>query len=493
MGTTINIKKIIDASTSIQPASQARRDFSKAIFVQTGVGYTDTVRSYTTSSDIARDLGSNSEAYKASLKWFSGGFNGIKPTQLYVGLVNTSAATESTKGNFTTGNVSANLAALIAVDDGEFTIAKDGGTAVNVTNIDLTSASTFEEIATLLQNYITMAGILNVIVTYNSTSHNFVLESQTYGTTSDVVITAYVGSGTDLTGAALLNGGTATVGTDGTLAATIADFLSDNRYYQIILSNQWTEDQAKQWISAIEAATKITYLGWYQSDTAEIKSQDVQTDTTSIAAYMFAQKINKTSLVYADTLTDYDHVSMASYFGIVDFTAARPLGCLAFKQFSGQTPSVLTDANFDNLNGKNVNFYAVYGETGRNISYGGKVPSGSFINDVLFADWCDYDMTYNIFDWMIKRPKLAYTTDDFAQLSAIIEQTPVTAIGFGAISGGTDPDTGENLINGYKVTIPTPASISTSDKSQGILKGIEVVMLLSGSVTKIVITNTLKI
>lgn len=493
MTTTISIKKIIDVSTILPTPAIGRRNFARAIFIQKGDGFTDTVRSYSSSSEILEDLGSNSEAYKASLKYFAGGFNGIKPTQLFVGLVNNSGLTSSTQGFFTSGDASANLASFQAVSDGEFSIAKDGSSPVNVTAIDFTTATSLNDVATILQDTIRLAGSLfrNITVTFDGT--NFIFTSETYGSTSEFEITTLAGTGTDLTGASYLDGGAVTNGTTGTLANIINGFLQDNRYYHTILSNDWNDQEILEWSSSIEASTKITYMLWALSTDSNIVDQDVQNDTTTVAKTLFDRKASKTALIFDATNTDYKQASLPSYFGVVDFTAARPLGALAFKQFASISATLLTDAQYENLRSKNTNFYSVFGEVGRDIAYSGQVSSGSFIHDVITADYIDYNMTYNIFDLMITLPRLGYTTEDFAKLYQAIELAYIQAASAAMIAGGTDPDTGEEYLNGYKISIPDPSTISSADKQAGIVKDITTIGLLRGAAIKFVITNTLKL
>jgi hypothetical protein len=179
-------------------------------------------------------------------------------------------------------------------------------------------------------------------------------------------------------------------------------------------------------------------------------------------------------------------------YAYTDFTEARPLGSLKFKEFSGAIASEITSAQFDNLLGKNVNFYATYGEAGRSIGYTSKAPNGNLIKDIILADWLDYNMTYNIFDLMIKLPRLGYTSEDFSKLEGAIERAFLNALSAKIIAGGTDNETGENFLNGYSISIPLPTAISSADKQAGIIKNITTVGLLRGSATKFVITNNLK-
>jgi hypothetical protein len=484
---TISIKKIIDVSSILPSPVAGRRNFAYATFIQKS-NKTET-RSYSSAIEVAEDLGSNSEAYKASLKYFAGGFNGIKPTQFYVRLINQTGLTSSTQGNFTSGDASANLAALIAVDDGKFTIAKDGGSAIDI-EVDLTSATTFAGVASLLQEAIRLAdaSLRNVNVAY--VGDNFVFTSDTYGSTSAIAIGA--GDATDLTGANYFNGGSATAGTTGTLAALITSTLGDNRYYHLILSNEWSVADILEWSSAVQAATRITYLLWAITTNADVADDSLDADTGSIARILFDRKASKTCLVYDSSNTDYKQASFPSYFGIVDFTAGRPLGALAFKQFASISATDLDSAQFDNLKAKFVNFYSTFGETGRVIAYEGRSCGGSMINDIIAVDWIDYNMTYNIFDLVITLPRVGFEAGDFAKLEQAIERVYLDALASGIIAGGTDPDTGETLLNGYSIALPNPSTVSSADKQAGLIKNITTVGLLRGSATKFVITNTLK-
>lgn len=484
---TISINKIIDVSTILPTAAVGRRNFAYATFIQKS-NKTET-RSYSSAIEVAEDLGSNSEAYKSALKYFAGGFNGIRPTQFYVRLINQTGLTSSTQGKFTTGDASANLSFLIAANDGKFTIAKDGGSAIDV-DVNLTSATTFAGVASLLQEAVRLADASLRNVKVSHVSDNFIFTSDTYGANSAILI----GSGdvTDLTGGNYFDGGSSTDGTTGTLASLITSTLGDNRYYNLILSNEWSASDILEWSSAVQSATRITYLLWAITTNADVANEDLATDSDSLAKILFDRKASKTVLVYDSSNADYKQASLASYFGTVDFTAGRPLGALAFKQFASITATLLNSSQFDNLKSKYVNFYSTFGETGRDIAYEGRSCGGSMINDIIAVDYIDYNMTYNIFDLVITLPRVGFEAGDFAKTEQSIERVYLDALASGIIGGGTDPDTGETYDNGYSITMPNPSTISSADKSSGLVKNITTIGLLRGSATKFVITNTLK-
>lgn len=85
MGSVVSIRRIIDVSTIVQSASQTRRDFRNVLFIFKGseVGGAR-VNSYSSYADIVTAYGSNSEASKAALKFFAGGFQGIKPQTMWI-------------------------------------------------------------------------------------------------------------------------------------------------------------------------------------------------------------------------------------------------------------------------------------------------------------------------------------------------------------------------------------------------------------------------
>lgn len=376
MSDTVNIKRIIDVSTAVAASSQARRDFRNALFVfqgtQIGSKRVNLVDSYETALDL---YGSNTEVVKAAQVFFAGGFNGIKPQNLYVA--------------------------------------------------------------------------------------NFNKESETW---SDI----------------------------------ITELLSDPSYYWMSCDKNFTVEEKETLASAVEASSVNKFFFMADDNTTAAISSDKATDDTSLVAYACANKLSHTAVVYsdADQVSEYHSLAAISYFATVDFTAARPLGSLAHKQFSGITASKLSAATtptvgFDNLDSKNGTAYVAFGETGRNVMERGNTGAGTDIAITYAADYIDYTITYNIFDLLIRIPALRFTAEGKAQLYSAIASAFKELKAAGVIAGGTDPDTGVDYLNGYNIDIPL--NISRTKKQQGLWDGIVCVGLLSGFCKKVVVTNTLKL
>ena len=376
MSDTVNIKRIIDVSTAVAASSQARRDFRNALFIykgaQTGSKRVNLVDSYETALDL---YGSNTEVVKAAQVFFAGGFNGIKPQNLYVA--------------------------------------------------------------------------------------NFNKESETW---SDI----------------------------------ITELLSDPSYYWMSCDKNFTVEEKQTLASAVEASSVNKFFFMADDNTTAAITEDKGTDDTSLVAYACANKLSHTAVVYsdADQVSEYHSLAAISYFATVDFTAARPLGSLAHKQFSGITASKLSAATtptvgFDNLDSKNGTAYVAFGETGRNVMERGNTGAGTDIAITYAADYIDYTITYNIFDLLIRIPALRFTAEGKAQLYSAIASAFKELKAAGVIAGGTDPDTGVDYLNGYNIDIPL--NISRTKKQQGLWDGIVCVGLLSGFCKKVVVTNTLKL
>jgi hypothetical protein len=381
MSTLLSIKRIIDVQTIISATPPSRRDFRNNCFVFKGVMIGGArVNSYSSAADVATAYGSNSEPYKAALTFFSGGFNGIKPSTFWV-------------ANF------------------------DQAVGAEV-----------------------WATVLNTL-------------------------------------------------------------LSDPRYYLLNLDNTFSKAENLVFLAAVEASSAISYMGAVLDMEDIAASTTVTSDTTSIAASSFALKYTS-SFVHYDNLAssaEYKQVADCSYFAQVNYTQARPLGSLAFKQFSGITPTDLSlggvaiaNTCAGNLDAKNCNYYTSFGEVGRSIAYKGVVPKGTQIKTEIGADWLTYNMTYAIYDLLVTLPNLAFTTADFSLLYSAIDTVCQQAVSFGLLAAGTDKTAGVDYPNGYIISIPDPASISTADKAAGLLAGITVTGLLGGVVLKIEVTNILK-
>ena len=155
-------------------------------------------------------------------------------------LLTNTVITPATAGTLTTKDLSSNLAALIAVSNGDLKLTIDG-TATTLTDIDLTGATTLADVAEAIQEKTS-----DVLITVED--DKIIFRSQTTGTTSSVTISAASGTGTDLYGSSYLDGANATA-VSGTAAVTGTETISaaitrlaKEIYFEGILTTKAADD-----------------------------------------------------------------------------------------------------------------------------------------------------------------------------------------------------------------------------------------------------------
>ena len=168
------------------------------------------------SSDTVKELyGSSSLTYKMAQAIFSQTPNlrtgdGTLYVVPYVG-------TSATSATWTSANLSSNLTGIKAVTNGSLKLTLDGGSAVQVTGLDFSSVSDFNDVATILNN----AGFDMFV---EATTNGVKFTSKRVGSESSIAF-ATSSSGTDLSGSSYLNGsgGTVVAGVDSTSQETLAN------------------------------------------------------------------------------------------------------------------------------------------------------------------------------------------------------------------------------------------------------------------------------
>lgn len=142
-----------------------------------------------------------------------------------------------TAGTVTTVDLSEKLTALEAVTDGELTVTVDG-TAQELKEINLSSASSLEDIADLIGAKLTGA-------TVSVSNNELVFTSNTTGTASSVTLSATADATTDLYGADYLDGAQATTAagteTEETLTQAIQR-MAGILYFNGIITTRAVED-----------------------------------------------------------------------------------------------------------------------------------------------------------------------------------------------------------------------------------------------------------
>lgn len=250
------ITNIINVSITNTPSGlQEKNVNSLGLFTTESPSNVDPFRVYVSAAQVAEDYGTSSVTAQMANAIFAQTPN-IRTGDGRLVILPMQAAVSATQGDFTTADVSANLADLILVANGDLEVTVDG-TSIDLTDLDFTNADTFADIAQILD-----AQLQDVIVEAVSTT-GLKFTSKKVGDDSDIAIGAVSGgSGTDLAGAGYLNaaGGTATSGADAsgeTLLEAIARTEGDISYVGVITDLQMEDDVLEAASDGIQAQDRM--------------------------------------------------------------------------------------------------------------------------------------------------------------------------------------------------------------------------------------------
>lgn len=358
---------------------------------------------YLDPTSVANDYGTDSETYAMALEIFSQNFNPLNGGGRLVILPYIDAVSAD-EGDFITANISANLAALTAVDDGDLTVTLNG-IDIDLTNLNFTSCTTLVQIAGVLQGYLPDA-----IVSASATA--ITVASKTVGTASTVVLTAFAGTGTDLSGAGLLNTATGSSNAgrnaDGeTLAEAIVRTQAQVQYAGIITNLEMEEAVIEDNADAIQALDLL----WVHSITST-------SDIAGIATTLKDAGDSKTRLfLYTISIADAK-LARAAYAGrgfSVDFAASNSMITMNAKNLatispdSGLTQTILADAELAGVD--------VYGKFGGLTLLYTSGENGGFFDELYSNLWLKFALQTVLLNAQVRtNTKLPQTEAGMQQL-----------------------------------------------------------------------------
>jgi len=292
----IDLSNVINVSLLGVPSGlQEPNVNSLALFTNEIPSNVDDFRIYLNSSDVGVDYGTNSETKKMADAIFAQSPNVLTGNGRLV-IIPMQSAVKATSGKFETPDIASNLSNFQLIDDGEFNIAIDGATGVDILGMDFTNASSLADVAQIIQKK-----LQDVIVSV--VSNTIVFTSKKVGSTSAIILTAVSGgSGTDITASNYLNvaGGTATAGVNAsgeTLLEAIARVENQVNFTGII-TNLEMEDAVIESTSDSIQATDYIFLHHFLS------TADIEPTTGIISIIKDSSNYRTRCLLYTLGLTE---------------------------------------------------------------------------------------------------------------------------------------------------------------------------------------------
>ncbi|TDN54907.1 uncharacterized protein DUF3383 [Buttiauxella sp. JUb87] len=434
------------------------------------------VVSYFSAADISALMGSDSKEFLAGQQYFNGYENSsVIPGELLMSRI----VTEDVAGYLLSGNLKGvPLATLKAIPAGTITLTVDG-TSVTSTSIDLSTATSFTDIASKLQTGI---GTTKVAVEWLSVANRFIIRSATTGDDSAV---SYANAGALATGL-LLTAATAATVSPGSDAVTPTETMNN-----IINTNQnWIPFES---LIDLDENENTELCAWTNSQKSRFVY--VYRDTSAAATVAnnpdcFYQKVVVANgyegivPVYGSYL--YGVMPLA-YSASIDFARTNGRISFKFRGFSGLAPNVTDLATAQALKSNGYNFYGSYSlnKTMAQYASDGAISGkfawlDSFINQV----WINANLVGAFANLFTNNQSYPFNDSGYGAISASVIDVANQGLTFGAIQKGVVLDAAQiRIVNntvgkdisatlysqGWYLYIPTQTGAARLDRD---LKGV---------------------
>lgn len=149
------------------------------------------------------------------------------------------------------------------------------------------------------------------------------------------------------------------------------------------------------------------------------------------------------------------------------------------KSLATIVPSALSTDQKKALEEKNINTFRRY--AGDNVSFGGYMLSGEWIDVIRFRDWLKNDMQVGVFNALKVNRKVPYTDSGIGLIEGAMEASLSKGQAIGGIAE-TEYDADDNATPGYTVTVPRSADLTEVERKSRKLTGCKYTARLAGAV-----------
>jgi hypothetical protein len=356
------VSNIINVTISDTPSGLTERNVnSLALFTNEP---SDSLNAYSINigaSTVAEEYGTDSVTAAMANAMFAQSPN-LRSGNGRLVVIPMQGAVSATPANFVTANLSANLAAIIAVDDGDIKITVDG-VAHNLTGVDFTNCTTWANVATVLQ-------ALLVDTTVTADTNGFTITSKKVGSVSSVAMDSVSGgAGTDLDAVGLFNGaaGTTNAGVNSS-GETLLQAIARTKgavSYAAVISNLNLED----------AVIEATSDGIQAMDMLYFQHVASTNDIAGIGTTIQQSGNKKTRIILYTPGLAQANLMVAAYAGralSVNFTGSFTSQTMNLKQLATITPDLgISQTLYEQAKIAGVDLYVSYDGVPSVLSTGG--------------------------------------------------------------------------------------------------------------------------
>ncbi len=183
----------------------------------------------------------------------------------------------------------------------------------------------------------------------------------------------------------------------------------------------------------------------------------------------------RTVVIYSDFADEYANVAWLTEC----FSYNAGSETWAYKMLSGVSASELTTREMSRFDEENVNYYVTCAN--KDITLQGKVVGGEWIDVIRFRDWLKNEMQIRIFELAVKYPKIPYFDSGITLIENQMRATLQDAQDAGGVAKTEFDENGEP-IEGFTVTVPKAASLSSAQRELRKLKNCRYTARLGGAI-----------
>ena len=216
MANGLPVSRLINVTINMSPLAAQGASLNTALLLGSSavIDTGERMRSYGGIDAVAADFGTTAAEYRAALLYFQ---QTPQPSQLYIGRW-AKGATSATLRGAVLSAAEKQMSAWTAVTAGAFTLTVDG-TAKTVNGLDFSGATNLNGVATIISTALASASVV-----WNGSQ--FVVTSNTSGTTSTLGYASAAGAGTDISSMLGLTAAKASAPVAGVVAESPVDAVS---------------------------------------------------------------------------------------------------------------------------------------------------------------------------------------------------------------------------------------------------------------------------
>lgn len=424
---SISIQKYVDITSGVGAGNVVReRELIGRIFTDNPRVPVDGLVELTSAADARTYFGSGSEEANRATFYFSFiSKNIVAPKKLQFARFASVASVPRVYG----ARLAATLASFTAITAGALAITAGADTA-NLTGLNFTAATSFANVAGILQTAIRAASgaqFATATVTFDPVASAFNFAGTVAANAAMSVATGSLAS--------LLGWGLGSVMSPGTIAVEPVDALdasieSSNNFGSFLFQADLTDVQIVD-IATANAARNVEFMYTVRVD---------DTNAGSLAAALL--NTAGVALNYAPVATEWDEMEPMMIMAATDYTKRNAVQNYMYQQFPGLTPKVTTTMQSDIFDEQRINYYGNTQTAGQQINFYQRGVMGglatALVDQNVYANelWLKDAAAANIMSLLLSVGRVPANADGVGQIVAILQGVIDRALFNGVISVG---------------------------------------------------------